>query len=260
VAIVAATTGRTQTVDLPYGETVQVLDYEMTFIGPEAGPEGRTAFRVELNRPGRVSSEILRPRMYRMFGSGQMQMRAEPEIRRRLTGDLYVAPAQYLPPAEALAETGEVITLTRGESREVGGITYTFLGYDMTPHGTDGDGGTAMPGSIGARVRVEKDGESDEIVPIMTVGRETVTPHAAMPLPYGWGGTLRLQSIDADAGAVTLLRLTGDAPVDGRAEGGLLTVEVSEKPLMSILWTGVILALLGGALAAWRRALQVRPA
>ncbi|MFC1544437.1 cytochrome c biogenesis protein CcsA, partial [Gemmatimonadota bacterium] len=260
VAIVAATTGRKERADLPFGTAVEVFGYQLTFTGWESLPEGKQATLIEMTRPGRQTSEVLKPRLYRMPWQGRIDTRAEPDIRRRLSGDLYVAPAQFLPPEEALAEQGELITLAKEESREVGGITYTFIEYEMDPHGAEANGGVAMPGGIGARVRVERDGQSEELVPIMTVGASGVSPHAANPMPYGWGGELRLQSINADEGTVTLLYSDGSVPEDGRAIGGILSVEVSEKPLMSLLWTGVILALLGGSLAAWRRVLQVKPA
>jgi cytochrome c biogenesis factor len=45
----------------------------------------------------------------------------------------------------------------------------------------------------------------------------------------------------------------GDMPADGRAVGGLLTVELSEKPMMGILWFGVLIVLAGGTIAIIRR-------
>jgi len=42
-------------------------------------------------------------------------------------------------------------------------------------------------------------------------------------------------------------------PADGRAAGGLLTVELSEKPLMGVLWLGVLIVLAGGTIAIIRR-------
>jgi cytochrome c-type biogenesis protein CcmF len=258
VAIVAATTGRTQKADLPYGTMVDVFGYELTFTGWDPAGGEKQAVLVEMKRPGRDASEILRPKLYRMYGSGQLMQRAEPEILRRLSGDLYVAPAQYIPPAEALAELGELVTVTKGASAEVRGMTVTFEDYVMQSHSTGNGTDAAMPGSIGARVRVESGEISEMVVPRMAIGGTSA--NAAVPLPDGIGGVLRLQSVNADQGSVTLLFSDGDVPEDGRAIGGILTVEVSEKPLMSILWTGVILALLGGGLAIWRRALQLRPA
>jgi cytochrome c-type biogenesis protein CcmF len=258
VAIVAATTGRTQKADLPYGTRVDVFGYELTFAGWDQAAGEKQAVLVEMKRPGRDDPEILRPKLYRMYGSGQLMQRAEPEILRRLGGDLYVAPAQFLPPAEALAELGELVTVTKGTSAEVRSMTVTFEDYEMDSHSTDDGAGAAMPGSIGARVRVESGEISEIVVPRMDISGTSA--NAAVSLPEGIGGKVQLQSVNADQGSVTLLFSDGNVPTDGRAIGGILTVEVSEKPLMSILWTGVILALLGGGLAIWRRALQLRPA
>ena len=258
VAIVAATTGRTQKIDLPFQSAREVFGYQLTFTGFENEPDGKQSFLVEMLRPGRSTSEVLRPKIYQMYGSGQMMTRAEPEIRRKLGGDLYVAPAQYLPPEQALAELGDLMTLAKGESREANGIRFTFENYEMASHGSTEGTETVVPGGVGARVRVARGDVTETLIPIMAMGMGT--PHDTVPLPYEWGGSLRLQSVNADAGTVTLLYLDGSMPEDGRGMGGILTLEISEKPMMSLLWTGVILALLGGALAIWRRALQARPA
>lgn len=110
-------------------------------------------------------------------------------------------------------------------------------------------------GSIGARVRVEGDQVRETVVPRMAYGG--AAPQPAVALPGGGGAHLRLQSLNADAGTVTLLYGGGDAPADGRAVGGILTIELNIKPMMSLLWTGVILVLLGGGFAVWRRVVQL---
>lgn len=147
VAIVASTTGREQKADLIYETPTRIMGYELTFTGWAGEPGGKHSATVMLLRPGDVTPEVVRPKLYRMYGSGRMMVCAEPHISRRFTHDLYIAPVQYLPPDQAVAETGQLNT---------------------------------------------------------------------------------------------------------RAMGGVLTVELSVKPFMSVLWTGVILVLLGGVLASYR--------
>ena len=257
VAFVAATVGRKQKVDLPFNTSREVLGYQMTFTGWGRAPDGKQAAMIEVVRPGRGKPETLRPRLYQVYGSGQMMTRAEPDIRRRLTGDLYVAPAQYLSPEEAVAELGTLFTLSKGDQKEVDGITFTFEDFEMAGHGSDSGGDPVAPGSVGARVRAERNDAGETLVPRLAVGG--TSPPPSVPLPDEWGGQLRLQSLNADQGTVTLLYSNDALPQDGRAIGGILSVEVSEKPMMSFLWTGVILALLGGALAIWRRVPKKRP-
>ena len=246
IAVVAATTGRKEQADLVYRSPTPVLDYELTFTGWITLPEGKQATTVQLSRPGSGGALVLRPRLYRQYGSGQMMVRAEPHISRGLTRDLYLAPVQYLPPGEAMDAAGETFTLTRGESRTFDEITFTFEDYDRGGHGA----GEMTAGSIGARVILETPYGSETLIPRMTMGGGAPAP---VQLPAEIGGQLSLRRIDADNGRVELLYATRDAPADGRSEGGILTVELSEKPLMSILWTGVVLVLLGGLIAAVRR-------
>jgi cytochrome c biogenesis factor len=84
------------------------------------------------------------------------------------------------------------------------------------------------------------------------------SPQPAVGLPGEGDRHLQLQSLNADYGTVTLVYSGGSIPADNRSAGGILTVELSIKPMMGVLWLGVILALLGGVLAVWRRVLQLR--
>jgi len=246
IAVVAATTGRKETADLIYNEPTRVLGYELTFVGWNREPGDKQSTSVTLSRPGGGDAIVLRPKLYRQYGSGQYMVRAEPHITRGLLGDLYLAPAQYLPPEQAAAGVGTVIDLGKGESQEIDGAVITFEDYDMGSH----EGAGMADGTIGARVRVEWSGGSEIVVPRWSVGGEQPP---ALDLPGDVEGTLRLQGIDADRGRVTLIHQVGDEPIDGRAIGGLLTVELSEKPLMSILWLGVLVILAGGGIAVIRR-------
>ncbi len=255
VAIVAATTSRNQKVDLPFRTPVTAMGYQLTFTGTQPEPEGKQSWLIELIPEGGGAKRILRPLLYQMWGSGQMMTRAEPYILRRPRGDLYVAPAQYVPASDALAGMGEAFSLAKGESRTLDGTTLTFENYDMGGHGADGSG-MAAPGGVGARIRVRWEGGEELVIPRLNPGGDG---HEEMlPLPDGSGAMLRLQGINADAGSVSLLVTGQDAAIDGRAVGGLLTVELSEKPLMNFLWAGVILALLGGAVSVWRRSQLLR--
>ncbi|MFO7767356.1 MAG: cytochrome c biogenesis protein CcsA [bacterium] len=262
VAVVAATASTTRKVDLPYNTPREVMGSELTFKGWMDEPEGKQSAIVEMREPGSEKVTVLRPKLYQMYGSGQMMVRAEPHIQRRMTGDLYLAPAQYLPPKDAMAGQGDILTLEKGAAEEVGGVRFTFRAFDMSgmdAHGAEDEEQAAdMTGaSIGARVEVSWAEGSTTVVPRLAVGDRSAG--GAAPLPEEVGGQLQLQSLDADNGAVTLLYTDADTPIDGRAVGGLLTVEVSSKPLMNVLWIGVVLVLLGGAISIWRRALQVQP-
>ncbi len=246
IAVVAATTGTKATTGLIYEQPTEVMGYELTFVGWNDEPGGKRSTSVTLSRPGESGSILLKPKLYQQYGSGQVMVRAEPHIDRGLLGDLYLAPAQYLPPADAIAGSGNILDLGKGESADIGGATLTFEDYDMGGHEPAG----MTAGSIGARVRVDWEDGSETVTPRWGVSGEQPP---AVDLPYGVEGQLKMQGIDADRGRVNLLYLGGEVPADGRAVGGLLTVELSEKPLMGILWLGVLIVLAGGAIAVLRR-------
>jgi cytochrome c biogenesis factor len=62
---------------------------------------------------------------------------------------------------------------------------------------------------------------------------------------------VHIQSIDANEGKV-LLAVHG-GPADGEAPKSVLAVEVSEKPLISVLWIGCILLIVGMSLSWFDR-------
>ncbi len=255
IAIIASTTGSKQKADLIYQTPTMVQGYELSFTGWRPEPGEKRSAVVTMKAPGSSTLKETYPKLYQQYGGGQMHWRAEPHIERSLTSDLYIAPAQYLPPEQAVAGTGELVTLAKGESAEFNSFTLTFEEYDMGGH-TDESGMQETDGSIGARVRVDRDGASETIVPRMAFGGTAAQP--AVALPWESDQQVRLQSLNADLGTVTLLFSGGSTSLDNRSIGGILTVELSIKPLMSILWFGVILVLLGGGLAVWRRDLQLK--
>jgi cytochrome c-type biogenesis protein CcmF len=260
VAVVSAGAGSKQKVDLPFQTPVRVMGYELTFEGWRDEQQDKRSTVIRMQRPGGGAATYLRPKLYQQYGSGQMMTRAEPDIRRRLASDLYVAPAQFLPPSEALAGQGSILTLQRGEPLEADGIRFTFEGFEMggphggsdaDPHGMAG----AAAGTVGARIKVEGPWGAEVVVPRLSMTGDGEGEPA--PLPGEEGKDVRLKGIDADNGLVRVLVTTAGVDVDGRAIGGLLTIEISTKPMMTVLWSGVILALLGGCLALWRRVRQL---
>lgn len=255
IAIIAATTGTKAKVDLVYETPVMVQGYELTFTGWRPEPGGKRSATVLMKAPGSSDVQETYPKLYQQYGSGQMMWRAEPHIERSLFSDVYIAPAQFLPPQPGMTGAGEALSLVKGESVEIDGFTFTFEDFEMGGH-ADESGTQTEDGSIGARVRVELDGISETITPRMSFGG--AAPQPATALPGEGGQTLSLQSLNADYGTVSLVYSSDSMPVANSNVGGILTVELSVKPFMTVLWLGVILALLGGGLAVWRRTQQLK--
>jgi cytochrome c-type biogenesis protein CcmF len=182
---------------LPLNEARQALGYTLTFKGVDKPtPAARDAMLVEV-KDGDGAAYIARPLMYRNEKSNQLV--ANPDVRARLTHDLYVSPIEFDPgqPPE-----GSELDLGKGESKPAGTAEVTFDGFDMAQ--THTEGGEI---SIGARLTVTRDGASETVTPVLRSGAGgfAATPQAVSSLP---GVTVQLIGVNASQGRVRL-RLNG---------------------------------------------------
>jgi cytochrome c biogenesis factor len=151
ISILAQSGSEQVKVEMDLGRPIEVMGMTMVFQGwtVPANPADseKQAVVVDVIRNGRTIRTY--PRMYQVFANGQWMTRTEPYIHRSAGGDLYLAPAQYVPRTDA---------------------------------------------------------------------------HISDP----------------------------------NAPGGTLTLEVSTKPLMSLLWMGILITVFGGLTATWRRYREFR--
>jgi len=94
----------------------------------------------------------------------------------------------------------------------------------------------------------DQSGRESEITPAVRGGDQRVD--AAVPgLP---GVQVRLGQMNANEKTVELLVLDPEAPPD-QGEPARFSADVSIKPMIGLLWTGLLVLLAGGVLAAVRR-------
>ena len=135
---------RTEKVVLPLGESKQVLGYTLTFRGVDKPtPTARDAMLVEV-KDERGRTYIARPKMFRNEKSNQLV--ANPDVRMRLTHDLYIAPIEFDPGRQA--ETGDDDRARQGRDRHGRPVSITFTGFDMSgAHGGGRDDERRPPSS-----------------------------------------------------------------------------------------------------------------
>jgi len=185
---------RSEKVVLPLGEAREVLGYTLTFRGIEKPtPTAKDAMLVEVtDESGRTYTA--RPRMFKNEKSNQLV--ANPDVRVRLTHDLYIAPIEFDP--GRAAESGSTLELGKGESATVGPYTITFSGFDMG--GTHAEG-QAM--TFGAILSVAAGGVTSQVKPMLVPGGQGFVPRP-VPLPGETGATIAIDGVNADAGKVRL--------------------------------------------------------
>jgi hypothetical protein len=142
---------------------------------------------------------------------------------------------------------GRTAVLAKGETLSYRELAITFSDFDLSDF--DPEAGRINFGVVFA---VEHGGRSYEVVPSFRggAGSEPVVTPAAVP---GTGGiTLSAGRIDAERGTVELQvwdpALAPDAPTPAS-----LVLDISTKPLISLVWLGTILIVIGIAMAFFIR-------
>jgi cytochrome c-type biogenesis protein CcmF len=185
---------RSEKVVLPLGESKQVLGYTLTFRGVDKPtPTAKDAMLVEVkDDAGRTY--VARPKMFRNEKSNQLV--ANPDVRVRLTHDLYIAPIEFVPGRQP--EAGSSLDLGKGETGTVGPFAITFTGFDMAAAHAEGE---AM--SFAAILSVSVAGTTYPLKPRLTSGPQGFQPQP-VALPGNSGATVAIDGVNASAGRVRL--------------------------------------------------------
>jgi hypothetical protein len=138
---------------------------------------------------------------------------------------------------------GRTAVLSKGETLAYKELSITFDDFDLSDF--DPEAGKI---NFGVVFSVEHEGRSIEVVPTYRGGmggEPQVTP-ATVP---GTGGiTLSPGRIDAEGGTVQLQVFDPALAPEGAASASLV-VDVSTKPLISLVWIGTIMVVMGIGLA-----------
>lgn len=211
---------RKEVVSLPIDRTVHIMGYDLGYRGMD-----RKGWGIEIDGKNKVYLEIRSTRK----GSANL-----PLILSSFSRDLYISLSDFIPDPNALS-----LYIKKGEEKRINGYRIRFLGFEIS----------GMMGSRGAEVRAKlhvegPGGSRGDIAPGMDF--------SGMPTGRGiipGDGVVELAKIRADEGMI-YLKIYG---LGGRKRSEMLIVEISEKPLVGMVWTGTIMMLVGGALAFVRR-------
>jgi cytochrome c-type biogenesis protein CcmF len=208
------------TVDRP----VHVMGYEVRYNGME-----RAGWGMEITGKG------MRRRVYLEVRSTRKGSATIPAVFSSILRDLYISPRDFIPDSSALS-----LYLRKGEEKGIRGYRIRFMGFEII-------GATGSRGAeVRARLRVR--GPKGSVVEVAPGMDFSGTPTGRARLPEG-EASAELAAIRADEGMIAL-RIYG---LDGRRPSEALIVEISEKPLVSMVHLGAALIMLGGILAFIRR-------
>jgi cytochrome c-type biogenesis protein CcmF len=228
-------------VTLEMGVPRQVGDAKLTFVKmvPRRGFE-KEGMEIAVERGGK--SFTVTPRMF--MNDRTRQLMVNPDIKNSLLADFYVSPIEFDPGQSSLQ-------LAKGDSGQVGDMTVRFLKFDLDAEGNAmAQMAAGKPVTIGADLEVVRDGQSVPVKPLYRLNAATgqVEP---VPAALPGGGQVIVTGIDATSGAVRL-------EVAGVNLPPRLSVDVTHKPLIQLVWGGLYIVLIGGLMATVSRIRQAR--
>ncbi|MGE5415033.1 MAG: heme lyase CcmF/NrfE family subunit [Syntrophomonadaceae bacterium] len=246
-----------QRANLPINVPKKVGDTTLTFLRVVPGTaERKQAMEIRVERKDGKTFYAY-PKMYENSRTGQMMI--NPSIRNSPTMDLYIAPQQYDPGQPEIV--GRDVRLNKGTTTQLDGVGYTLKDLNA-------DRSAMMSGGNQILVLADltltmPDGNHDaEIRYLYHLDTQTAdAPEATLP---GYpSAKARMLAVSPNDGAV-ILRLTGVSknPKDEfqAATVESLSVDVTHKPLIALVWGGFYVMMAGGLLAFVKRAGEARRA
>ena len=223
-------------VTLEMGVPRQVGDATLTFtkMVPRRGFE-KEGMEIAVLRNGKQFT--VTPKMF--MNDRTRQLMVNPDIRHSPLMDFYVSPIEFDPGQSALQ-------LAKGSSGQIGNVTVRFDGFDLQAEGNAmAQMAAGKPVVIGANLEVTQDGKTSKIKPLYQLNPGTGEV-SSVPVSLPGGGALAVEGIDASNGAVRLAAAGIKTPAR-------LSIDVTYKPLIVLVWGGLWIVLIGGLLATVNR-------
>jgi len=228
---------------LPKGEfTGTEFGYQIQFVNfvPQKDGRDRVKLRVKTAAGGEYDAY---PQFY--YSEYSKSYIISPDVKAQFARDIYISPISFTP---AQFSNRNEVTLGKTESAAVGDMKITFNQFLVNM------GANSQEITADLTVQVQEGGYPKEynLKPVLKaengemVGSDVEVPNT----PY----RIRLASVNANSGQVNLTILS--AQQAGESARDMLAVEVSEKPLISILWFGAIIFVFGSLLILVNRARQ----
>jgi hypothetical protein len=185
---------------------------------------------------------------------------ANPDVNSSTLMDLYVSPQSYDPGQPARME-GTLVGMKKGESKTVDGVNLKFLDFEADRSQLQTDRPRVI---VTAHFLVTTPQQSSEETArfVMFVGPNangaSESPETAIP---GTHGRFRIRRVSATDGTSEIeilgLNPAGDMKA---ATPESFSMDVTTKPLISLVWGGFYVMMAGGLLALLRRSKETRRA
>lgn len=229
--------------DLALNEPQEILGHKVTFIGYEniTGTE-KYAFNISVEKDGK--KDILKPVMF--FSSFNNSLMREPDLLEGIVKDFYISPVSFTTTQDQ--QSGNELILEKNKEVTFRDLKIKFEEFNFPESFME-----SMQGGkdffIGAKIKLSKE-DADYFVETkmkVTDGKQEFSEEKIEKL----GLTVKMLSMDA-TGTVKIA-LQFDNEKESVSQKDIFTAEISTKPFMSLIWTGVVLMMLGFIISAFRR-------
>lgn len=237
--------------ELGKGESGQVGPLSLAFVGFDMGSGHESSSELSIGARLEVRAEgqnfTLVPRIVSKptgLESRGVEVPGHPGVHIDLVGVNATAGRIRLRVSGIPSGVAKRALLKPGQSLSYRGLTLTFDTFDLSDF--DPQAGRI---NIGAVLKVRTpDGNEVAVTPSVKAGGQRVDAE----IPTLPGVSVRIGQMNADEKLLELLVVDPSAPPDP-GEPARFSADVSVKPMIGLLWTGLVVLLTGGALAAWRR-------
>ena len=256
--VISGVYAKSTRVTLPVNKPVRVAGSTLTFLRvlPGTATE-KQAMEVRVESP-EGKTFYAYPKMY--VNSRTNQLMANPSIRTSPVSDFYVAPQSYDPGQPE--QIGREVRLIKGTTQDIDGTGITFRDFNA-------DRSAMMRGEQKVLVLTDltitpPDGSKHDVTIKYVWHMDTREADAEeVDLPGVPGGKATVLAVSPNDGAV-VLRLRGVSK-DPAAEfqpatTESLSVDVTRKPLISLVWGGFYVLMAGALLALVKRTREARQA
>ncbi len=241
-------------IDLEKNQKANIFGYDLTFLGyNKIANTEKFQFNIKVEKGG--SSKTISPVMF--VSSMNNSLMREPAIWTMFTKDFYVTPLSYedgdQTGHEGHAEQGLNVEIKKGESLDYKGNKILFESFDFPE-----DAMSAMMGGgnfeIGANLVVQAYDKKKYAIEPKMKNAEGVRSFISSEIPEL---DLKVEMTNLNAGGSVNLILSslsgGDKVEVIQTPKEILSIEASIKPFINLVWTGVILMVIGFILSAVKR-------
>jgi cytochrome c-type biogenesis protein CcmF len=228
------------TLSLTQGKQVEALGYTLTYTGYRPVDQEKFAFEVLVERPGKASHVVAPIMYYSSYTEGLMR---NPDIANFVTHDFYLAPLSL--EQKSGTARNEELRLRKGEEKMIGDLAVRLVEYTMPLMQTASS--PDQPAVATALLEIRQGSATPQIV---TVG--------SAPVRLLGRYDIRIRDMQPDIGApekatVELVVDQLSKPSGPGGEKDVLVVEASVKPYINLVWSGVLILLLGLIVTIVRR-------